>query len=681
MTLPDQLKKPVPTRHPDIDVLEDLLWEAASWDPDVERVIQQDCPGGTDRELIEATQRLLDDGLLTEPALAYRAMRLLARLGALGAERPAARVWPTAGGIGPGRVRDPMRISGPAAGPAAARTLGVQEALKRPGVRLLGITGPAGVGKTRLAADIAVESQRKIMAARRQETTPAGHHESQETLEEAAVPLLEISLRSAESGAGNHRLALAPYDTLLNFLVALGVPETDIPASLEGRRACYIARLRGREPVILIDDAIDESQVLPLLPPDDGVVVVTSRHSLPGLFAYGAVYPPLAALDAYGVGRLVRSCFEELGARPDQAVVTAIHDWCAGLPLPTILISRWMAATARAEELPAVELAARLDVARREWQRDRRDAATSGGLPAFVAVAAVFSLLGEDQQAVMLMLGLLRIPEADIRTVCIGAGLDQERALAALARLTEMHLLTRDESGLAWTTAPAVADYARGWALASGQRAAVAYEQMLGSVIGLHQRRAEALRDLQFALAERPGAAEVAGASQWGHAEWAAARDVHAALLDAAAATEKPAQAGRLAAAYLAEVGGLDQRETDWRETERYVGPVLPVARAAGDHRLEAKALLRLGHDAARQGDDASAVALVRAAAEAEFGDHATVPGSGTESTPEPGLEPGKVTSGTAEPPAARNGLERVVAAVSERGAAPAGPLLFGARA
>ena len=39
MEFPDQLKKPAPTRHPGFDALDDFLWEAASWDPDVEQAL------------------------------------------------------------------------------------------------------------------------------------------------------------------------------------------------------------------------------------------------------------------------------------------------------------------------------------------------------------------------------------------------------------------------------------------------------------------------------------------------------------------------------------------------------------------------------------------------------------------------------------------------------------------
>ena len=86
MEFPDQLKKPALTRHPGFDALDDFLWEAASWDPAVEHALEDFCLDGTDRDLAEAAQRLLDDGLLAEPAMVYRAMRLLADVGELSME-------------------------------------------------------------------------------------------------------------------------------------------------------------------------------------------------------------------------------------------------------------------------------------------------------------------------------------------------------------------------------------------------------------------------------------------------------------------------------------------------------------------------------------------------------------------------------------------------------------------
>ena len=256
MEYPDHLKTPVRERAPgsaDLgDALADeLLRDAANWDPDAEPPV----PAMPGREPPETAERLRNGR--AEPV--YRALSRLARLGALPSMRwPCG--WPTATRPGPNpsgasRSGDPWPPGGPAAGPATVRAVGVQEALKAPGVRLICITGPAGVGKTRLAMDIATESQAKLAAV-----APG----------DSAVLLLTVRLHSVESGAGRRRLAMTAYDALMDLLLALGVAEHDIPATLMERRARYVAELEGRRAVIVIDDVVAENQFELLRPPQVG---------------------------------------------------------------------------------------------------------------------------------------------------------------------------------------------------------------------------------------------------------------------------------------------------------------------------------------------------------------------------------------------------------------------------
>ena len=392
MEFPDQLKKPAPTRHPGFDALDDFLWDAASWDPDVEQALQDSRLDGSDRELAAAAQRLLDEGVLAEPGMVYRAMRLLADVGALSVENLGTRA---------GRPRDPLRPGGLAIGREAERIQGVRAVgaaravtRGRPGISMVCITGPAGVGKTRLAEEI-------VMACEQEGTTPR----------------LEVWLSRAAVGAGLRQRAVTSHDALLDLLLQLGVAEADVPAIPAERKARYAAELARQRPVILIDGAIDEQQVLDLLPPADGAVVVTSRRHLPGLFGWGAGWLPLKPLSPAGSRLLIKACFQALGAEPlgaepsgaepsgaqppgaqppgaqppgaqppgaqpsgaqpsdaqppdaqppdaqpsgaqppgaqpleampDDAVITAISEMGRGMPVPTIAVSRWMATTAR----------------------------------------------------------------------------------------------------------------------------------------------------------------------------------------------------------------------------------------------------------------------------------------------------------------------------------------------
>ncbi len=128
------------------------------------------------------------------------------------------------------------------------------------------ICGPAGVGKSRLA----------IRAAHR---AVAAH--------EARGLLLDLR--------GTHRLPVAPGTALGHLLHALGVPESRMPRPVLERTNLLRAVMSARPGVLVLDDAVAEDQVRPLLPASAGwLVIVTSRSGLAGLS--GARWCPLDPL-------------------------------------------------------------------------------------------------------------------------------------------------------------------------------------------------------------------------------------------------------------------------------------------------------------------------------------------------------------------------------------------------
>ena len=400
MTFPDQLKQPAPGRQGGSDALGDFLWEVISWDPNAERELGDLLPAAGDLELVAAAQRLLDEGLLAEPSMSYRAWLLLDELGQLAAPGTEAR--------GPAdEVRPPgdtQAVGTEAVGRETERALGLRQASRlTPGIRLLCITGSAGIGKTQLA--------REIGAAVREKAMQAGYAEKD-------VPLLEVSMSSSMPGMRIRQLAKAPSDALGELLLSLG--HDGAPDDLPDQKERYAAELACQRPVILIDGAIDESQVWPLLPPGDGVVLVTSRMRLPALHELGARYLPLTPLDAAASRRLIRACFAAAGVTPGAETLDALVAWTGGLPVPTIVTARWMAASLRRGQTEATLLELAADAVRRQ-----------AGQP----FAAVLGLLDADQVAVIETASLLRLPETDIASAGIGTGLDQERAASALRQL------------------------------------------------------------------------------------------------------------------------------------------------------------------------------------------------------------------------------------------------------
>jgi DNA-binding SARP family transcriptional activator len=176
------------------------------------------------------------------------------------------------------------------------------------------IGGPGGIGKTALALHWAHQHLHRF---------PDGQ--------------LYVNLRGFDPSGRP-----TPTGTAIRgFLDGLGVDPATLPVDLDAQVARYRSLVAGKRMLIVLDNARDIDQVIPLLPDTPTcTVLVTSRRHMPGLAAlYGAhlldldvlLEPDARELLARHLGR------QRLAAEP--AAVADPLTVCAGLPLAVVIVA------------------------------------------------------------------------------------------------------------------------------------------------------------------------------------------------------------------------------------------------------------------------------------------------------------------------------------------------------
>jgi DNA-binding SARP family transcriptional activator len=134
---------------------------------------------------------------------------------------------------------------------------------------------------------------------------------------------------------------LDPADAVLRFLEALGVSAANIPAEADARSALYRSLLADRRMLIVLDNARDEAQVLPLLPGSTRCcVIVTGRAQLAGLAARHGAH--LLQLDVFDAGESRDLLIGRIGTtrvQDEPEAAERIIEHCAGLPLSLTMVA------------------------------------------------------------------------------------------------------------------------------------------------------------------------------------------------------------------------------------------------------------------------------------------------------------------------------------------------------
>ncbi|MEU2427617.1 BTAD domain-containing putative transcriptional regulator [Streptomyces sp. NPDC007851] len=190
-----------------------------------------------------------------------------------------------------------------------------------------------------------------------------------------------------------------PREVLGRFLRALGLPGPAIPDSLEERGEIYRSMLATRRILVVLDDAVGEEQVFPLLPGGRSCgVLVTSRARLTAL--PGAHRVTLDILDEQGslelIGNVVGA--DRVGGEPEAA--RALAAAVGGLPLALRIVAARLAAR---PHWPLASMVQRLADERR-----RLDELTHGEMTVRASLALTYDGLAERDRTLLRLLSLTK---------------------------------------------------------------------------------------------------------------------------------------------------------------------------------------------------------------------------------------------------------------------------------
>lgn len=234
-----------------------------------------------------------------------------------------------------------------------------------------------------------------------------------------------------------------PGSAVRALLDAFDVPASAVPADPQAQAALYRSLIAGLRILIVLDNARDSDQVVPLLPGAAGcAVLVTSRHRLTGLvIAHGARSVTLDALTGPESRALLATRLGDRRVAAEPGAVDRLLRDCAGLPLALGIVA------ARATTEPDVPLAALADeLATAARRLDALDVGeTVGDLRAVLACST--RALAAPEARVFGHLGVADGPDVSIEALASLTALPAAAARRAVRGLANAHLITEHGPG------------------------------------------------------------------------------------------------------------------------------------------------------------------------------------------------------------------------------------------
>ncbi len=273
----------------------------------------------------------------------------------------------------------------------------------RQGSTLCVVAGPGGVGKSALAVHVAHRLAAEF---------PDGQ--------------LHVDLR------GLAPLPPSPVEVLGRFLRGLGDDPATLPDSLDERVDRFRTYLADRRVLVVLDDAVSESQVRPLLPGGhSSAVLITSRNRLPGLAGAHLIELGMLSPDE-ATALLTRIAGEQrIRSAPEAAAQIAIE--CGFLPLAVRIAGARLAS----RRLWSPQLLA----ARLADEQRRLDELRVGDQQVRSAMELSYRALPEPAQVVLRRLGRLGVPDFPVWLAAALVDAPIGTAEMLVEQLVDAHLL------------------------------------------------------------------------------------------------------------------------------------------------------------------------------------------------------------------------------------------------
>lgn len=280
------------------------------------------------------------------------------------------------------------------------------------GTRIIAVDGMGGSGKTTLA----------VRAAHRlAEHYPDGQ--------------LFIDLRGFTPG----ERPLQPAVVLESLLRSLGVPDEQLPEGTEERTALWRVTVARKRVLMLLDNAADPGQVIPLLPASSGcLVLITSRGRLVDLD--GAEWIGLGMLAPAESATLLA---ETLGAERTAAepeAVAELSELCGRLPLALRI------AAARLRNRPRWTVAHLVE--RLSHETRRLDELSTGRRSVTATLELSYQTLSASGRAGFRLLGQHPGTEIDVWSAAALMGTSVQEAEDLLEDLLDAHMVQQYALGL-----------------------------------------------------------------------------------------------------------------------------------------------------------------------------------------------------------------------------------------